>query len=586
MKKINRIATITLSSLFCVSAASCGGEVIKGINKNRTQIYIQIFDGGTGAVWLDTLAKEWNMANETYEVIIDPQMIAVDDVMTDVGTGSHRTDCYYVTEVGFKQGIEKGDFEDLSDILDMKAEGETRTIGDKLLNKEKWLSLASDKNGDGCYLLPYADSMLGFVFNYDTFEKRGWLIAADASSQQVKDDLTAEGIVYSLGTYLNTDALIFESSSSACNYEKGDVIMRAGRDGKYGTYDDGQPISFQEWSDMLGYIRGDGVDPFLITGKYLTYINPVMYALIAQLGGIDDFNTYFSFNSEGKAMKMHDGTTKVITIDNGYDVYGLQSLYGALDFVNDYFADPDYASSYSYDGTLSHIDAQDKYILGEANTKNVSEAAMLVEGIWWENEARSRFKTMAEKEHKPEFTYGTRDYRYMLYPDIEGQAETEKSVMSTYDSGSFVVAKMKDEAKLAALKEFIVYTLSDKALRYFTVETGCVRPFDYELTSSDREQMTSFAKNCYDIYKDTENVRVVRPFINKYSEPLTFASTFPSLSSQEFTATVGGVAFANVIKCLRDNKNVDTVFAGLKASYPETTWASYVSKARESGFYK
>lgn len=567
-----------------VSMASCGGTVINSERKDRTTINVQVFQGGTGADWMKGLAENWNSKNDKYAINVVPKDISSSSVITDVGTGVPGADAYFVTTPCFQTAYYGNNdyFEDLTDILNTTPDGETRTIGDKMINKENWLKMAS-KNGQGCYLLPYADSMLGFVFNYDTFAKQGWLLSAE-DSDEVKSALTAQGITYSEGKYNGKNALVFESSTTETNYEKGDVIMRAGRDGKYGTYDDGQPISFAEWTTMIEDICADGYSPFSITGKFLTYITPVVYALMAQYGGINDYNTYFSFDSGNAEIKLHDGTTSAINVDNGNKVFGAESLYKAIEFVNTYFNDTKYVHASSYDET-SQYDAQDKYLMSEADLlKGQKKIAMLVEGTWWEREASSRFATIAARPGKEDFKYGTRDYRFMLFPDLIGQAETEKSDIATLDSGSFVIAKSSDREKVAALKDFIVYTLSDEGLRHYTVQTGCVRPFEYSLTETDKAEMTVFAKNNFALYHDTENVRVLRAFVDKYASPMTFASEFPSLSSQEFSCNIDGVPLANVIDCLR-KYGLQKTFEGIASNYDDS-WAGYLSQARASGFYK
>ena len=170
-------------------------------------------------------------------------------------------------------------------------EGENEKIGDKLTNKENWLKLAS-KNGSGCYLLPYCDSIGGLVFDYGDFVEKGWLNFADGNDSSVTAALDVQGIVYEN----NGGKLVYKSGGSV-NYSSGDRILSAGKDGKYGTYDDGQPQTIAEWDQMLGKIKSTAnCYPFIWPNKFENYTGMVQNAVFAQLAGVESAENYLRYD--------------------------------------------------------------------------------------------------------------------------------------------------------------------------------------------------------------------------------------------------------------------------------------------------
>jgi hypothetical protein len=72
---------------------------------------------------------------------------------------------------------------------------------------------------------------------------------------------------------------------------------------------------------------------------------------------------------------------------------------------------------------------------------------MLVEGGWWENEAREMFNNIAKEDSSRGF--GKRDYRFLMTPAMEGQAfAANKTAVETAENGVIIVPKQKDKDKL------------------------------------------------------------------------------------------------------------------------------------------
>lgn len=586
MKK--KITAIALMLCALMSTTACGGTVVDDIDESKTQIYISVYNGGIGYAWIEKQAKAWNATNDSYEVKIQPEQTTSQQVVQDMALGSMEMDVYYVGDPGLRVAIEKGYAEDLSDILDMKVDGTDKKVGDKLTGNteyyETWKSYAS-KSGEGLYMLPYGDSVLGMIFDYDTFVENNWLAKANANDETVKAALTAQGITYETSGV----NLIFKSyeGNARVNYTEGDYIMSAGKDGKYGTYDDGQPQNLTEWNQMVNKIVSVGSNKaFLWTGQYAGYTDDIVMAIMAQYSGLDAYNAYYSFDSKGKELTMYDGSNKVITPDNGYEVYGLAGFEKAVEFMDTYFNNARYVHPKST-SNITHIEAQNLFLLGYRGEVSNPFSAIVVDGGWWENEARAMFNSIAVKD--ADRGYGQRDYRYMLLPEFEGQAgidgEGNGTVFSIRSSGAVIVPKCNDKDKLAAIKDFLAYTLSDENLRAFTRETGVVQPYIYELTEADREVMTPYANNSWDMYTDRENISLVRPMLDFNCSPMFFAVTMAGFH-KNIMPVKATVPYNCVVNAFAAGRSASEIVSGTANCYTSSMWDALLSNARAAGFYK
>ena len=213
---------------------------------------------------------------------------------------------------------------------------------------------------------------------------------------------------------------------------------------------------------------------------------------------------------------------------------------------------------------------------------------MIVEGSWWENEARPSFA--ANDRLYPERSFGKCDYRYMLLPyfddGVQAFGNGKGTAVAISEASSFFVVKPTDyenqaaKDKIEALKDFLLYTLKEESLRKTTVLTGVVRPYKYTLTPEDRAKMTPFARNNYDVYMDEENVSRIRSSV--YSNvPISYATT-----GFENYPVYTDISYSCIIKGLRGAKNdLDKLFGTSSKYVTAESWATLVKQARANGFY-
>ena len=595
MKKLSKLiaGVMAISAIFSMTA--CMGESDIDIDKNKTQIYIAGYDGGVGNAWLDDLANEWNANNDAYQIIQIPTRISQKDLSNSINTGVTDYDVYFTGDVGYVSNIYNGTLEDLSDVGAMKVDGNDRTILQKIGYRDDyyetvWKPVAS-KNGQGLYMLPYCDNFGGFIFDYNTFVEKGILSFAQASDTNVKSALKAQEISY---TESNGKLKVsgYTGSYDLFNYKTGDYILTAGKDGLYGTYDDGQPTTQAEWDQMLARITGANMKPFLWTGGYPEYADMILESLFAYYAGMSEFNTYYNFNGQVTV----NGAKVNITPDNGYDVYGIDAMRNALNFMNDYLNNSNYYHSKTTTSD-SHTDAQGTFILGYKQNKD--QPAMIVEGNWWENEARSVFDT--SEVVNAGRGYGQRDYRYMLLPKLSGayglDGNGNGSIMSVLNSGAVLVPKVGDseaeQAKLAQIKDFLGFMLKDENLAKFTVKTGVINAYSYELTKAQFDSLTPFSKNVYAMIHDKTNIDFARGALMFAGQPVRFATnggffTMPRL------ITYNKVSHPASMIALRQGVTPEQLMSGAVSYYSHDTfkgattvkWETLIAQARESGFYK
>ena len=595
MKKLSKLiaGVMAISAIFSMTA--CMGESDIDIDKNKTQIYIAGYDGGVGNAWLDDLANEWNANNDAYQIIQIPTRISQKDLSNSINTGVTDYDVYFTGDVGYVSNIYNGTLEDLSDVGAMKVDGNDRTILQKIGYRDDyyetvWKPVAS-KNGQGLYMLPYCDNFGGFIFDYNTFVEKGILSFAQASDTNVKSALKAQEISY---TESNGKLKVsgYTGSYDLFNYKTGDYILTAGKDGLYGTYDDGQPTTQAEWDQMLARITGANMKPFLWTGGYPEYADMILESLFAYYAGMSEFNTYYNFNGQVTV----NGAKVNITPDNGYDVYGIDAMRNALNFMNDYLNNSNYYHSKTTTSD-SHTDAQGTFILGYKQNKD--QPAMIVEGNWWENEARSVFDT--SEVVNAGRGYGQRDYRYMLLPKLSGayglDGNGNGSIMSVINSGAVLVPKVgnseEEQAKLAQIKDFLGFMLKDENLAKFTVKTGVINAYSYELTKAQFDSLTPFSKNVYAMIHDKTNIDFARGALMFAGQPVRFATnggffTMPRL------ITYNKVSHTASMIALRQGVTPEQLMSGAVSYYSHDTfkgattvkWETLIAQARESGFYK
>lgn len=573
-KSIKKLTFLTMPLVAISLLAGCGG----GSFDPTTSIYIEPFSGsGFGYTWIEDLAAEWKAeTGYQYNMIVDSSSVDMAKTqLTQIESGVSKTDIFFGGEPFYKEGIYKGYFENIEDLLEVKPDGEGgKTIKEKITNWDMWKTVGAkatynkdtgEFGTEGMYMLPYTVTMSGLIFDYDSFEEKGFLIKAE-NNNATKEELTAQGISF----HAEGQELIFDSSTSLTNYTAGRTIMRAGKDGKYGTYDDGQPVTLAEYNNLIQKIAATGAKPYVFSSQG-DYLDQFIASMLVEQCGSDLYDALIKFNSNGKEIEMYDGTSKVITWDNGYEAYKTKYLEEVLKFASENFFSKEYAhiaNQVSF--------AQNNYINGLIGGGEYY--AFINDGNWFENEAAETFKAAAKKGGKQ---FGKNDLRFLLTPSFDGQKGIDGTGKGSFiagpEYGAIVVRKQEDAKKLEAIKSFLSYVLRNDSMAKTNVKTGLIWGYDYDISDELKSEMTIFQKNCYELYHDTENVRVLCHTTDKLSCPFSY-------SSRDFIGTnailPAGANGQTPCSSLRLKIPYLTVTESIRNNYTKETWDRIIEQAK------
>jgi hypothetical protein len=145
------------------------------------------------------------------------------------------------------------------------------------------------------------------------------------------------------------------------------------------------------------------------------------------------------------------------------------------------------------------------------------------------------------------------------------------------------IAKDSNKERLNETKKFLKFLMQDSSLQTITEMTGDVLGYDYELTAENRANMTPFQSRAFDLYQDTENVRIVQQRLDNITSPLTFASdkTYRAI----LHPSINGVTARHCLEATKQY-SIAEITKGMKNKYSAETWARYVEQARKNGFFK
>ena len=544
-KKLRVIACMACLATLSTSVA-CGPAVVESSNNNHGKLYsikVAVNNAGFGINWAEEMAAKYNAANTDSDYgieIVDYGLLWADSILSDCALGN-AYDMYINGESGVSLGIYQNYFEDLSDILACEVDGENNgTVQDKITNFSSWQANFS-KYGTGLYAMPYSSGVVGMIIDHQEFIDNGWYCFEDEENK----------------------------------------VLTVGRDGKRGTYDDGQPQTLAEFNEMLERIAGSA-KPFIYGGGVTAYLDYIYNSIFAQYAGVDEYNAFYNYDSKGQEIKLVDGSTAQITIENGYKVYEMEALTKAYEIFESWFdyssgKTADYIHSICKTPSASQYDTQNLFLLGYKNAATNPKSAILIDGGWWENEATSMFNTLDSVNRGR----GDREYRMLLLPTFDGQKDS-KSCLSVCTAGAMVIPKQNNAEKLAETKEFLKFLIKDENLSKITAMTGDIWGYDYNVATEDKAVMTPFQKNLVEMYNDKENIRIVSQALDRISSPLAYASRKGSKSV--LCPVANGIVKPYCLDAVKD-LSVSAITEGLKNKYNADLWSDYINEAKGSGFY-
>lgn len=483
--KTKRIALVLLTvllfaTLTTVFVACDGGsgnkELDDAIKSGKLILNVATYDGGIGTDWIKQSKTEFEAlyANTKFG---DKTGVYVNTVGNKqmggntIENDSLKYDVYFTEMVNYYSFVNKGKLADISDIVkgayptEFGAGADEGTIESKL--QPSWQQYLTAKDGK-YYGIPFYDGIYGIFYDVDLFEENNW--------------------------YFNKTGAFGGAGEKS-----------VGLDGIPNTDDDGLPTTYAQFNEMLYGIASTGTVPFSYAGG-VEYVQRMLANLWSNYEGLDQMllNNTFS-GTANSIVKSFDGEGKPVveaTAINGTNGYLLQKQAGkyyALDFLQNVML----GSTDNYSGSIVNGNgfrqAQTNFVTGKY--KNGSTVyAMLVDGVWWENEATTDFDLVAKRN--PDQTKATRKFGFMPVPKAtDNQTYTKQTLVSQNNSYCFVNANSEhlDVAKL-----FLQFVHTDKQLANFTTGTSVTRSLNYTMDETQLAKCSYYGQSIYRMKKNTD----------------------------------------------------------------------------------
>ena len=221
---------------------------------------------------------------------------------------------------------------------------------------------------------------------------------------------------------------------------------------------------------------------------------------------------------------------------------------------------------------LTNTDAQDKFIQGIGETY----VAMLMDGVWWENEADSTF-TSEELAGMP--SRKDRNYGFMPLPAATNEKASERAnalnagkngytLLDTHNSLCFIGKGLSEDARKLAI-DFIQFAYTDNSLAEFSVTTDTTKALKYTMSDADKAKMSAYGRS---IINMQERADVVYSF----SREKFYQDNEASLADYDaaFRAEVDGNTVSVPLDSFVGGKSVKTYFDGLYTYRKNTLWNS------------
>lgn len=574
---MKKIMSVVLSAILAVSTLSlfACGDSGEQVDNTKEQLYVNVLECGVGFDFIQSLKqnfereyadKDFGNGRKGVQVMITNTRIDGDTITSALAGGG--TDVFYVANMDLSEFIKLGDgtnptSEYIEDITDVVTEGGDNSIEARMFETEKDFYNVSNVEGSSKYfVLPWFSNLSGgLVYDVGLFKEKH-LFPNDPQSEVVYKGL--DGIA---GT---------EDDNYGPNGKTGII------DGVDYSFDDNLPATWSDFDALIEEMKAIDVTPFCFTNLD-DYTTSYLYTLWAAYEGKNNAELLKTFNGDYR-YRTTEGEIETIAVNesNGYEVAYQNGKKAAVSIAEKIVKGKLYEDQCFYSST-DNIKAQKLYLGSKAGMyQGVKPIAFLMEGVWWENEAKDYFGEIAGRKG-PEYAYGTREFGIMPTPKFEGddfvarQVDYESSVLtfgsakvSQYGSGVFINKKSekKDIAKL-----FLKYAYSDAMNADFTVSSGIPKPFEYELTSEQTAKLTSYQRNVFTLTQNPSVVKVSNINRNKYI--LTQNTMIKELGG--FASGTGSNKKTNVFTAFYDTDASGVMtkldyWNGIKSIDYKTTW--------------
>ena len=520
-------------SVGVVQKPTDGGNVQVGpTDSTKSYITVATWDGGLGSQWLKDAAELFEEMHKDTSFEEGKKGIDIEVIASRSFDGSAMAytplahDIYFVEAVDYYAMYYNDQLADITDVITQPLSdyGDDKTILEKIDPAiEAILNM-----DDHYYAIPFYESFYSFAYDLDLWDEKSFYMSASGGWTDSEGDLSA------------------------------------GPDGENGTGDDGLPATFEDFGKLITRIKDAGVLPFVCAANAQDYVANLLYEYWANYEGLEQMMLNYEF--EGTATDLinvdADGNiTKLpeteISFENGYELQQQAGRYYALKFCKDILL----SSEENYKIYDTHINTQKVFVKG--GITNDTPVAMIIEGSWWENEAKASLEELVASG------YDRHNYAVMPMPhataDKIGQKQTWLAMSESYG----LIPSSCDSLEPA--KEFMRYLHTDERLSAFTGETNMTRALNYELLDRDAATISTYAKS---ILALKENGNVIYPY-SSIPEVLDNDPLFGAFS-WAWLSNINGLEYKSPWIYFLESKGgtPEEYFAGQKKLF-ETKWVSF-----------
>lgn len=553
MRKI-KLLVLLLCCLLAMSPTLSGCRRDEGseeIDPNRTQIYAAIQDVGVGTQWLYDIKAKFEKDYPDYQLMIEVQTNMLDDGTVQGNLIGSKYDVFFTGYIEDLTTFE-GKVYDLSEIVNEKVYGEdgelsetapVKSIADKMYAKKDYYNVfdfsETGEIGEGRFIaLPYFTSIYGLWYDADLFEEEG---------------------LYNIPGYKGLDNVL------------GTEDDFWGADGEEGTYDDGLPAVFDDFVLMIDTMVQYGITPFTWSGMYSWMRTFYLDSVWANYEGINNYMLNRTF--EGT-----DSNLGEINHQNGWKLIQQKGRLAALKMAEKMTESPQYYSGTAFFNTQTHLKAQEDF-LGSVTASDRNRIAMIIDGSWWEYEAKNYMTDMAASRGQ-KFAYGNRKFGFMPFPVFKGvnglpdQTNTEQILLDRTATTCIVVNQSianREKVKEGVAK-LLQYMHTQSNLAAFHETTGMGRAYEYKLDETNFAKMTDMAVSTYRI----ANAPETRVAITIDSE---FRISNPAMFNRwEWGCSINNTNYGEPFITFVENSNLtaEQFFAGMANYSSQSKWEELI----------
>ena len=544
------------------SGSSAGGN--EQVNNEKIQLYVYNYNGGYGSEWIMNAKQRFEAAhaNDEFSGGKKGVQIMVDATKDNISSKINGSNEVYFAESAYYYSLKnQGLLADITTAVTTKLDGESKSIEDKMSDSQKDFFKVDDKY----YAIPHTNTFAGLTYNKDVFDAKNFYFAAEP--------FLTDGKVASV-----EDWFIAEKTDE----------KSAGPDGVKGTDDDGLPSTYDEFFILLEYMKQKNVQPITWNGyRYYHYLTWLFQALVADYEGYDQMMLNYTMDGTANDLGtisggtfVKDGAPLKITANEKNDLARQAGKYYALKFlerlknvsVDDKGNTTDIVGKKGvFNSSYTHLNAQEDFITGSNDGVN-KDIGILVEGIWWENEAAPAFQTLVSKTHDQSLAAKNRNFKFMPLPNANAEITAKKASgekKNTMIDQLFALACVKSglsAEKQALAEEFIRFCNTDAELRAFTVCTNTPKALNYALTEDDKKNMTSFGVSVWNMKEKSD---IVYP----YATNSTYMNNMQHFSAFEmYSSTVSSGTQTYAIQAFRNGVSAEEYFTGLKTYLDNYHW--------------